>query len=237
MTPVVSFVTFSVYRAMHGELNLPSVFYALSLLHLPKLYLVYFAVIGFQYLTETFVALQRIDKFLGMPEPPPAVHMRARQQAQQPSGAAPPAAAAAVNAAGATAVTATAAVALAAPTAPATEAGVVVADSAQEKQPVNGQQQPACVVAGGSSSGDSSQEGGVVMCDLPDGYVELGGADYDWVTNMQEMASQVRGCSGGQNLYLKLLCYIMPSAIYPLWLALFRQQSVVVCTTVAMSSA
>jgi len=46
MTPVVSFVTFSVYRAMHGELNLPSVFYALSLLHLPKLYLVYFAVIG-----------------------------------------------------------------------------------------------------------------------------------------------------------------------------------------------
>lgn len=48
MTPVVSFVTFSVYRALHGELNLPSVFYALSLLHLPKLYLVYFAVIGFQ---------------------------------------------------------------------------------------------------------------------------------------------------------------------------------------------
>lgn len=47
MTPVVAFVTFSVYRAIHGELlELPSVFYALSLLHLPKLYLVYFAVIG-----------------------------------------------------------------------------------------------------------------------------------------------------------------------------------------------
>lgn len=46
MTPVVAFVTFGVYRALHGELNLPSVFYALSLLHLPKLYLVYFAVIG-----------------------------------------------------------------------------------------------------------------------------------------------------------------------------------------------
>lgn len=46
MTPIVSFVTFSVYRAMHGTLYLPSVFYALSLLNLPKLYLVYFAVIG-----------------------------------------------------------------------------------------------------------------------------------------------------------------------------------------------
>jgi hypothetical protein len=46
MTPVVSFITFSVYRATQGELDLPSVFYALSLLHLPKLYLVYFAVIG-----------------------------------------------------------------------------------------------------------------------------------------------------------------------------------------------
>lgn len=46
MTPIVAFVTFSVYRALHGTLYLPSVFYALSLLNLPKLYLVYFAVIG-----------------------------------------------------------------------------------------------------------------------------------------------------------------------------------------------
>lgn len=194
MTPVVSFVTFSVYRAMHGELNLPSVFYALSLLHLPKLYLVYFAVIGFQYLTETFVALQRIDKFLGMPEPPPAVHMRARQQSQQVSQAASPAAAVDTPTAAAAAAAAPE-VALGAPAAAATQAGVVVTDAGSaEKQPVNGQQQAARVVAGDSSSGSSSsQEGGVVMCDLPDGYVELGGADYDWVTNMQEMASQVRG--------------------------------------------
>jgi hypothetical protein len=142
---------------MHGELNLPSVFYALSLLHLPKLYLVYFAVIGFQYLTETFVALQRIDKFLGMPEPPPAVHMRARQARRSQS-----------------------------PAAAAGAAGNAVDSSGVHKQALNGQQPPAGVV--GDSSGSDS---GVVMCDLPDGYVELGGADYDWITNMQEMASQV----------------------------------------------
>lgn len=161
MTPVVSFVTFSVYRAMHGELNLPSVFYALSLLHLPKLYLVYFAVIGFQYLTETFVALQRIDKFLGMPEPPPAVHMRARQARRAQS----PAAAAAVG------------------------GGKAATGNGVNKQAVNGQQH-AAVVADDSSRGGGS-DSGVVMCDLPDGYVELGGADYDWITNMQEMASEV----------------------------------------------
>jgi hypothetical protein len=29
MTPIVAFVTFATYRAMSGELNVPSVFYAL----------------------------------------------------------------------------------------------------------------------------------------------------------------------------------------------------------------
>jgi hypothetical protein len=33
----------------------------------------------------------------------------------------------------------------------------------------------------------------VVLCDRPDGYVELGGADYDWNTNVEEMAAQVSG--------------------------------------------
>lgn len=177
MTPVVSFVTFSVYRALHGELNLPSVFYALSLLHLPKLYLVYFAVIGFQYLTETFVALQRIDKFLGMPEPPPAVHMRAREQRRSAS----PAATEPAGVTGSTGKDVNRAV-----------GAVSAAGNGVQKQAANGQhhQQKSAVVVGGDSS--SGSDNGVVMCDLPDGYVELGGADYDWVTNMQEMASQVR---------------------------------------------
>lgn len=176
MTPVVSFVTFSVYKALYGQLNLPSVFYALSLLHLPKLYLVYFAVIGFQYLTETFVALQRIDQFLGMPEPPPAVHMCARQQRSSQS----PAAAVAV-------ITAAAAVAAPAVLPVSKAAGGAVAPD----RVANGQQQLGVVAAaadGGSSDGSSN---GVVVCDLPDGYVELGGADYDWASNIEEMASQV----------------------------------------------
>lgn len=180
MTPVVSFVTFSVYKALHGQLDLPSVFYALSLLHLPKLYLVYFAVIGFQYLTETFVALQRIDKFLGMPEPPPAVHMRARQQQRSQS----PEAGAVVTAA------APAAAAAAPAVLPVSKAagGAVAANGV-----ANSQQQLAAVVAAaadGGSSSDSSSDG-VVVCDMPDGYVELGGADYDWASNIEEMASQV----------------------------------------------
>jgi ATP-binding cassette subfamily C (CFTR/MRP) protein 4 len=36
MTPVATFTTFAVYYALGGTLSLPSVFYVLSLLHLPK---------------------------------------------------------------------------------------------------------------------------------------------------------------------------------------------------------
>ena len=39
VTPVVAFATFAVFRACNGTLNIPSVFYALSLLALPKLYM------------------------------------------------------------------------------------------------------------------------------------------------------------------------------------------------------
>eukprot|EP00878_Enallax_costatus_P014214 GHUV01014868.1.p1 GENE.GHUV01014868.1~~GHUV01014868.1.p1 ORF type:complete len:677 (+),score=122.01 GHUV01014868.1:181-2211(+) len=150
MTPIVAFVTFSVYRAMHGTLYLPSVFYALSLLNLPKLYLVYFAVIGFQYMTETYIAVQRIDKFLSMPEPPPPVHMRAKSSAT--------AAAQSTN---------------------ATQAG------RQSSSGLNTGSRP----AQGEGAGTRA-DSGVVLCDYPDGYVELGGADYDWSTNVEEMAAQ-----------------------------------------------
>ncbi|GIL76011.1 hypothetical protein Vretifemale_5752, partial [Volvox reticuliferus] len=70
ITPIVSFVTFAVYRARNGSLNVASVFYSLSLLHLPKLYMVNFFVLAVQTLTELRVSLQRIDKFLATPEPP-----------------------------------------------------------------------------------------------------------------------------------------------------------------------
>ena len=39
VTPVVAFATFTVYRALNGTLDIPKVFYALSLLALPKLYM------------------------------------------------------------------------------------------------------------------------------------------------------------------------------------------------------
>ncbi|GLC33196.1 hypothetical protein PLESTB_000360400 [Pleodorina starrii] len=70
ITPIVAFVTFAVYRARNGSLKVASVFYSLSLLHLPKLYMVNFFVLAVQTLTELRVSLQRIDAFLSTPEPP-----------------------------------------------------------------------------------------------------------------------------------------------------------------------
>lgn len=134
---------------------------------------------GFQYLTETFVALQRIDKFLGMPEPPPAVHMRSRQQQQQPQS---PAARSAGKA----------------NPAPAADSAAISnghgsqvnQEMSPSAEPQSTQQQPS-VAAGNGSTGAADNSNGVLICDLPDGYVELGGAEYDWIINMQDMASQV----------------------------------------------
>jgi hypothetical protein len=46
VTPLVSFATFATFRARGGTLTVPSVFYALSLLSLPRLYMVNFFVLG-----------------------------------------------------------------------------------------------------------------------------------------------------------------------------------------------
>jgi hypothetical protein len=42
-----------------------------------------------------------------------------------------------------------------------------------------------------SAAAAAAAADGVVLCDRPDGYIELGGADYDWNTNVEEMAAQV----------------------------------------------
>lgn len=46
ITPLVAFITFSTYRALNGTLDVPRVFYALALLHLPKLFMILFFVSG-----------------------------------------------------------------------------------------------------------------------------------------------------------------------------------------------
>jgi ABC-type multidrug transport system fused ATPase/permease subunit len=51
-----------------------SVFYSLSLLALPRLWMVQFFVLAVQSMTELRVSLQRIDAFLSTPEPPLPVH-------------------------------------------------------------------------------------------------------------------------------------------------------------------
>eukprot|EP00798_Chlamydomonas_sp_ICE-L_P022325 gene22325-29401_t len=73
VTPLVAFATFSVARAVHGELDVPKVFYALSLLNLPKLYMIQFFVTGIQNCTELSVSLKRIDTFLQQTELPTPV--------------------------------------------------------------------------------------------------------------------------------------------------------------------
>eukprot|EP00879_Flechtneria_rotunda_P017481 GHRR01018328.1.p1 GENE.GHRR01018328.1~~GHRR01018328.1.p1 ORF type:complete len:1541 (+),score=583.94 GHRR01018328.1:446-5068(+) len=188
MTPVVAFVTFSVYKALNGTLYLPSVFYALSLLNLPKLFLVYFAVLGFQYMTETWIAVQRIDKFLSMPEPPPPVHMRAKPAAKEE--ATPETANRATKYAGVSPVASTFA---------ADGRDENDTQGLQQKQQGSQQQQPRQRKPlqwqqwwgrrNQQQRPSTSSENGAATS-YPDGYVELGRADYDWNTNVEEMAAQ-----------------------------------------------
>jgi hypothetical protein len=67
-TPVASFVTFSVAVAMGKTLHLGPVFYVVSLLHLPKLWLALFFVKGIKTCSECFVACRRINDFLCQPQ-------------------------------------------------------------------------------------------------------------------------------------------------------------------------
>lgn len=82
-TTIVTFVTFTVYTAMGGQLHVPRVFYVLSLLHLPKLFVCSFFVNAVQTATEAMVAVKRIDAFLATPEPRPPTNN------SQPAAAAP----------------------------------------------------------------------------------------------------------------------------------------------------
>jgi ABC-type multidrug transport system fused ATPase/permease subunit len=74
VTPLVSFATFGTFRARGGVLSVPSVFFCLSLLSLPRLYMVNFFVLAVQFMTELSISLRRIDAFLSTPEPPPPAH-------------------------------------------------------------------------------------------------------------------------------------------------------------------
>ncbi|PNW79862.1 hypothetical protein CHLRE_08g369720v5 [Chlamydomonas reinhardtii] len=69
---IIAFVTFSVYRARSGSLNVASVFYVLSLLQLPSAYLVDKFALASQFVSELGVSLTRIQAFLSLPELPPA---------------------------------------------------------------------------------------------------------------------------------------------------------------------
>jgi hypothetical protein len=139
------------------------------------------AATGFQYMTETYIAVQRIDKFLSMPEPPPPTHLYNRY------------AAAATGRPGSTGRVAVAGL---------VQGGAAVPSHRQQQQQRKLVQQPqqqaddipvADRVDGGgvdAAAAAAVANRGVTLSDLPDGYVELGGADYDWNTNVDEMAAQ-----------------------------------------------
>ncbi|GFR41484.1 hypothetical protein Agub_g2175, partial [Astrephomene gubernaculifera] len=148
ITPIVSFVTFAVYRARSGTLHVASVFYALSLLSLPKLYMVNFFVLAVQFLTELRISLQRIDAFLSTPEPPrPAQQQQYQQQQQQQQQSQQQ------------------------PQQPQQ------AEQRQDSRPTEQQQQHQEALGG---QPDSAGCDGDTDSSLPDGYVAMGGADYDW---------------------------------------------------------
>jgi ABC-type multidrug transport system fused ATPase/permease subunit len=68
--PATAFVTFASAAAFNGSINIPSVFYCLSLLALPRLYMVQFFVMAISSLSELQVSIKRINHFLSLPEPP-----------------------------------------------------------------------------------------------------------------------------------------------------------------------
>jgi hypothetical protein len=138
---------------------------------------------GFQYLTETYIAVQRIDKFLSMPEPPPPVHMRAKPAAATAAGTAADAVQSSSKTAAASRLSTDAEAAAAGGSKGSGLLSHIRRKSTeQQQQQQEGRQVPA---------GSAAAEGDVVMCRHPDGYVELGGADYDWNTNVEEMTVQV----------------------------------------------
>jgi hypothetical protein len=152
---------------------------------------------GFQYLTETYIAVQRIDKFLSMPEPPPPVHMRAKPAAAAAAaGGANPLPTSSMTSSSSKVATSTPSVdptLLFAGAAPAAAAAAtsgskgpgLLSRVTRRSIDQHAQQKSAAAAAAAAD--------GVVLCDRPDGYIELGGADYDWNTNVEEMAAQVSG--------------------------------------------
>lgn len=58
------------------QLDIASVFYALALLHLPKLSMAQNFVHGIESVAELTVSMRRINDFLSLPEPPAPAHLQ-----------------------------------------------------------------------------------------------------------------------------------------------------------------
>jgi hypothetical protein len=129
-------------------------------------------------MAETYIALQRIDKFLSMPEAAPPVHMRAKSAAAPVVGANPP------------------------PTSSSSSRATHGRLSVDAK----------LLMAEVAAAADSG-----VMCDCPEGYIELGGADYDWNTNVAEMAVQVSrsGCKMLKHQMIRVDSKVWCSVVLP----------------------
>lgn len=66
--PLCAFVTFAVAKGMGRTLNIASVFYVVSLLVLPRLWMGTFFTRAVESLTELRVSVRRLDRFLSQPE-------------------------------------------------------------------------------------------------------------------------------------------------------------------------
>ncbi|CAG9463350.1 unnamed protein product [Pedinophyceae sp. YPF-701] len=70
IVPLVAFLTFTTARMVGKELSVPSVFYTMALLNLPRLWMAIFFVRSVETLTEGRIAVRRIDRFLSLPDAP-----------------------------------------------------------------------------------------------------------------------------------------------------------------------
>jgi ABC-type multidrug transport system fused ATPase/permease subunit len=121
--------------------------------------MVYFFVLGVQFLAELKVSLRRIDDFLSMPEPPPPTHQRGLDQA---AGAAPAAGAEAAAAGGR----------------PSAEKRRLSFDA------LLGRRRSAAANGTGTVLDKEGKSSGV---EVPVGGLRLGGADYDWSRNVEQL--------------------------------------------------
>jgi ABC-type multidrug transport system fused ATPase/permease subunit len=161
--------------------------------------MVYFFVLGVQFLAELKVSLKRIDDFLSMPEPPPPTHQRHKDLAAYPPALAGPNGSAS---SGAPALPPAAASAAGAGSGSSLKGSLEMARQAsgealrRSMDVLFGRSRPQSRLSDTQARGSMLEEAEAAA--VPVGGLKLGGADYDWSHNVEQLGLLPRS-SGGSN--------------------------------------